>query len=104
MVGSKRRIDESRDFFLAQDRRKVRCSFRIGSLGDAPGLFESLDVEKPQCCEAVPNGTRRQLLLLKQLGLVFADMPQSQAVRRTVESSREIFDCADVVACGMLRV
>ena len=48
MVGSERRIDELRDFFLAQDRRKVKCSFRIGSLGDAPGLLESLGVEEPQ--------------------------------------------------------
>jgi len=30
MVGSERRIDESRDFFLAQDRGKVKRSFRIG--------------------------------------------------------------------------
>jgi len=35
MVGSERRIDEPRDFFLAQDRRKVQGPFRIGSLGDA---------------------------------------------------------------------
>src|SRR5882724_9748840 len=104
MVRSERRIDESRDFFLAQNRRKVQCSFRIGSLGDAPGLFESLDVEKPQRRETVFNGTRLQLPLLKQLGLVFANMSQAQTVRRTVESPREILDCADVVACGMLRV
>src|SRR6267378_1568161 len=59
MVGSKSRIDELRDFFLAQDRRKVKWSFRIGSLGDAPALLESLDVEKPQRREAVIHGTRR---------------------------------------------
>src|SRR6266404_942193 len=104
MVGSERSIDELRDFFLAQDRRKVKWSFRIGSLGDAPVLFESLDVEKPQCREAVIYGTRRQLVLLKQLGLVFTNVPQAQTVRRTVESSSKIFDCADVIACGMLRV
>src|SRR4029077_18208033 len=45
-----------------------------------------------------------QLLLLKQLGLIFANVPRAQAVRRTVESSSKIFECADVVACGMLRV
>jgi len=97
MVGSERRIDESRDFFLAQDRRKVQYSFRIGSLGNAPGLFESLEVEKTQSCQAVRNGARRELSLLKQLGLVFTNVPRAQAVRRAVESSREIFDCADVV-------
>src|ERR1700686_5602775 len=104
MVGSERSIDELRDFFLAQDRRKVQCSFRIRSLGDAPGLFESLDVEKPQRREAVIHGTRRQLLLLKQLRLVFTNVSQAQTVGRTVESSSKIFDCADVIACGMLRV
>src|SRR3984893_17896154 len=104
MVGSERSIDELRDFFLAQDRRKVKWSFRIGSLGNAPVLFESLDVEKPQRREAVIHGTRRQLLLLKQLSLVLPNVPQAQTVRRTVESSSKIFDCADVIACGMLRV
>src|SRR6202171_4606052 len=83
MVGSERRVDELRDFFLAKDRRKVRCSFRIGSLGNAPGLFESLNVEKPQRRETAINGARRQLSLLKQLSLVFANMPQAQAVPRT---------------------
>src|SRR5260370_22692014 len=104
MVGSERSIDESRDFFLAQDRRKVKWSFRIGSFGNAPGLFESLDVEEPQRRETVINGARRQLSCLKQLSLVFTNMPQTQAVRPTVESSSKIFDCANVIACGMLRL
>src|SRR5258708_25262819 len=104
MVGTERRIDGSRDFFMAQDGRKVQCSLRIGSLGDAPGLFESLDVEKPQRREAVIHGTRRQLLLLKQLSLVFTNVSQAQTVRRTVESSREIFDCAEVIPYGIFRV
>ncbi|MGA8304420.1 MAG: hypothetical protein WB723_01995 [Candidatus Acidiferrales bacterium] len=104
MVGSERSIDELRDFFLAQDRRKVQCSFRIRSLSDAPGLFESLDVEKPQRREAVIHGTRRQLLLLKQLSLVFTNVSQAQTVGRKVESSREIFDCAQVITYGIFRV
>src|SRR5258708_10723358 len=104
MVGSERSIDELRDFFLTQDRRKVQCSFRIGSLGDAPGLFESLDVEKPQRREAVIHGTRRQLLLLKQLSLVFTNVSHAQTVRRTVESSSKIFDCADVIPYCIFRV
>src|SRR6266478_9947826 len=104
MVGSERRIDESRDFFLAQDRRKVKCSFRIGGLGNTPGFFESLDVEKPQRREAVIHGTRRQLLLLKQLSLVFTNVSQAQTVGRSVESSTKIFDCADVIPYGIFRV
>src|SRR5450755_3732716 len=36
MVGSARSIDESRDFFLAEDCGQATGLFRIGSLGDAP--------------------------------------------------------------------
>ena len=35
-------------FFLAEDQRKVKWSFRIGSLGDAPAFLERLDIEKTQ--------------------------------------------------------
>src|SRR5437879_4369106 len=95
-------IDQSRDFFLAEDRWEVTLLFGIGSLCDAPGLLESLNVEKPQGREAVGHCTRRQLALLKQLGLVFANVPRAQTVRRAVEASGKVFDCEDVVACGML--
>src|SRR6266850_156734 len=104
MERSARGIDESRDFFLAEDRWEAVGLFRIGSLGDAPGLLESFDVEEPQRRQAVRNCTRRQLPLLKQLGLIFANVSRAQAIRRKVESSSKIFHCADVVACGMLRV
>ena len=58
MVGGERRIDESREFLLAQNRRKAKGSFRIGSLRDAPGFPESLDVEEPQGRQIVRNGAR----------------------------------------------
>src|SRR5215470_17718837 len=45
MEGSASGIDEACDFFLAEDRWKVMVLFRIGSLGDAPGFLERLDVE-----------------------------------------------------------
>ena len=59
MEGSASGIDESCDFFLAKDRWKVMVLFRIGSLGDAPGFLERLDVEKAQSRQVVRNGTRR---------------------------------------------
>src|SRR6266481_2543580 len=37
------------------------------------------------------------------MGLVFANVPQAQAIRRTVEVSSKIFDCADVMAYGIFR-
>jgi len=60
MEGSASGIDESRDFFLAEDHHwEVMVLFRIGSLGDAPGFLERLDVEKPQRTQTVRNGTRQ---------------------------------------------
>src|SRR5215831_9935806 len=103
MERSESSINESCDFFLTEDRRQAMALFRIGSFRNAPGLLECLDVEESQSRQADRNCTRRQLPLLKQLGLVFANVLQAQAVRWTVEVSSKIFDCADVVAYGMFR-
>src|SRR5882724_5421534 len=97
MESSARGIDESRGFFLAEDRWEAVGLFRIESLGDAPGFLESFDVEEPERCQAVRNCTRQQLPLLKQLGLIFANVSRAQAIRRKVESSSKIFHCADVL-------
>src|SRR5438876_2616947 len=97
-------IDQSYDFFLTEDRWDATLLFGIGSVRDTPSLFESLGVEEPQSRETVGHCTRGQLPLLKQLGLVFANVPRTQTVRRTLESPSKIFDGADVVACGILRV
>src|SRR5215469_1792040 len=70
-------IDESCDFFLTEDRRQAMALFRIRSFRNAPGLLECLDVEESQSRQAVRNCTRRQLLLLKQLGLILANVLQA---------------------------
>jgi hypothetical protein len=46
MQGRPCRIDEPRNFFLAQDRWHVKCFFRIGGLFDTPDFLESLGVEE----------------------------------------------------------
>ena len=66
-------------------------------------LLERLDVEKPQSRQTSPP-TRRQLPYVKQLGLIFTNVPRTQAVRGTVESSSKIFDCVDVVRMVFFRV
>src|SRR5207253_7080889 len=91
MKGSASRIDESRHFFLAHDRWNVPGSFRIGGLGCAPALLESLGIEEPQSRKIYRNGARRQLSLLEQFRLVFANLLGAQTVWRTLEASREIF-------------
>ena len=42
MVGSKRCIDELRDFFLAQDRRKMKWPFRIDTASPVPVIRENV--------------------------------------------------------------
>src|SRR6266478_3223816 len=37
------------------------------------------------------------------MGLVFANVPQAQAIRWTVEVSSKIFDCVDVMTYGIFR-
>src|SRR5713101_3006486 len=104
MEGIVSRIDESRYFFLAQDRWKVLGSFRIGGLGCAPALLESLGIEEPQSRKIYRNGARRQLALLEQFCLIFANLLQAQTVWRTLEASREIFHYTDVTAYGSFSV
>jgi hypothetical protein len=82
----------------------MKYLFRIGSLGDAPGFLESLNVEEPQGRQTLRNGARRQLPLLEQLGLIFANVFRAQTIGRTPESPREIFNSAKVTACGIFRV
>src|SRR6266404_4521501 len=91
MEGSARRIDESRHFFLAHDRGNMLGSFRIGGLGYAPAPLESLGIEEPKSCKIYRNGAWRQLSLLEQFRLVFANLLGAQAVWRTMEALREIF-------------
>jgi hypothetical protein len=51
MIRSQSCVDESRDFFPAEDRRKVKRSFRVGRLGDnipiTSTLFTSTHPKRP---------------------------------------------------------
>jgi hypothetical protein len=102
MQGRTSLIDQSRHFFLAQDRRQATRRFRVGGLFQTPGLLESFDVEESESRQALPNRGRCQLLFLEKLGLVFANMPRAQAVGGKMESSRKIFNGADVTTYGSL--
>src|SRR6202162_1510868 len=87
MIRSQSCVDESRDFFPAEDRRKVKSFFGIGRLRDAPGFLECLDVEKTQSCQSLRNRARRQLVLLEELGLIFTNVFRTQTIWRALESS-----------------
>src|SRR5208337_843433 len=74
MEGRASRIDEPRNFFLAQDRWHMKYFLRIGGLFDAPGLLESFRVEKSESRETLRHRVRRELPLPKQRGLIFTNV------------------------------
>jgi hypothetical protein len=59
MVRSPSGVDELRNFFLAEDRWKVKYPFRIRSLSNAPGLLQRLDVEESEGRQMSDNRVRR---------------------------------------------
>src|SRR6266581_4744152 len=59
MERSARRIDELRHLFLAENRGQAVRLLRIGSVSDAPGSLECLNVEKAQGAEMVRYRTGR---------------------------------------------
>ena len=68
------RIDESRHFFLAEDRWQVKSLLRIRRLGNAPGFLEGFRVEESESCKTLRHRVRRELPLVEQRGLIFADV------------------------------
>ncbi|SRR6266851_4090698 len=100
--GSRSGVDELRYFFLTENGGQTVAFLGIGSVGNAPWLFERLDVEKSQGAQMVCHRTGRQLLHCEELGLVLPNVLPTQAVRRRMEVLCESFDRADIVACGSL--
>src|SRR5258708_2093475 len=71
------RIDEPRNFFLAEDRWQVKGLLRIGRLGNAPGSLERFRVEESESCKMLRHRVRRELPLVEQRGLIFADVSRA---------------------------
>ncbi len=69
-------MEELRDFFPTKNRRQAMCLFWIGSVGQAPGSAQRLDVEKTQCCQTLRYRARR-FSFPKQLRLIFANVSRA---------------------------
>src|SRR5438445_5978757 len=102
--GSRRSIDELCYFFLAEDSGQAIALLGIGSVGNAPGPLERLDVEEAQGAEMVGHRTGSQFVQGEELGLVRADVLRSQVIGRAVEVLSEALDEANVTLCGSFRV
>src|SRR5215470_11044276 len=97
-------IDELGDFFLTENGGQAIALLGIGSVGNAPGPLERLDVEEAQGAEMVGHRTGSQFVHGEELRLVLADVPWSQAIGRAVEVLSKPLDQANVTLCGSLRV
>src|SRR5208283_2526549 len=104
MKGSQGRVDQTSDLLLTENDRQLQHFLGIGSFGHAPRPLECLDVEEAQGRQPLVHRIRRQLPLLKQCGLVLADVLRAQLFRRTVEIPGEMFDGANVTIDGGLSV
>ncbi len=91
-------------FFLTENNGQAIALLGIGSVGNAPGPLERLDVEEAQGAEMVGHRTGSQSVHGEELRLVLADVPRSQAIGRAVEVLGEPLDEANVTLCGSLRV
>lgn len=74
MKGSQGGVDQASDLFLTENHGQAECLFRIRSFRHAPGLLERLDVEETQRRQSLVHRVRRQLPLLEQRGLIFANV------------------------------
>ena len=102
--GSRRSIDELCNLFLTENLREAMALLGIGSVGNAPGPFERLDVEEAQGAEMIGHRTGSQFVHGEELSLVLADVLRSQAIGRAVEVLGEPLDEANVTLCGSLRI
>ena len=102
--GSRRSLDELCYFFLTENGGQAIALLRIGSVGNAPGPLECLDVEEAQSTEMVGHRTGSQFVHGEESGLVLADVLRVQAIGRAVEVLSEALDEANVTLCGRLRV
>src|SRR5271166_5381843 len=104
MKMSQGRVDQTSDLLLTENDRQLQHFLGIGSFGHAPGSLEGLDVEEAQRRQPLVHRIRRQLPLLKQRGLVLADVLRAQLIGGTVEVPGEVFDGVNVTIDGGLSV
>jgi len=85
-------VDQTRDFFLAEDAGQLPGALRIGQELAELMATQRAHEEEPQCGHVVLDRSRAELELREQIGLVAAQMIRTELVRRLVEVLGEPFD------------
>src|SRR5436309_3482763 len=88
-----RRIDQPRDFFRCQDRRKpagMPRSVRIRQILSHRRALECPHVEEPQRGYTVGHSAHTQLSLLQQMNLVLPNLVRTEMVQTLVNKAPEL--------------
>ena len=98
-------VDQTRDFFLAEDVGQLPAHLRIGQELAELMATERAHEEEPQCGHVVLDRSRAEFSFPEQIGLVAAQMIRTELVRRLAEVLCEPLDETQIAprrACGVV--
>jgi len=95
-----RRLNQARNFFLAEYPGEVTQLLRIGRLGDAPVPLQHVNVEEPQRRQPQDDGVRTELQLREQHRLILANVFRAKLIGWTAKVSAEMLNTVQVGADG----
>jgi hypothetical protein len=75
-------------------------SLRCNRVGWESALQDAAK-EEPQCCNAIHNRPYCKLSFMQQMSLPLANVVRAELIRRFRKVSCELFDRAEVTACGL---
>src|ERR1035441_7234807 len=100
MKGGIRRLNQSRDFFLAEYPGKVPHLLRIRRLGDAPVALQDVNIEEPKRRQPHNYGVRTVLQLGEEHRLILANILWAKLIGRAPEILAEVRYAVQVGADG----
>src|SRR5260370_3482624 len=98
------RVDELRHFLGTQDLRKFAMPFGSRNIFEQITSLQSLDIEKAERGNVLLYSAGIQLPLLKQVGLILAQVLRAELVGRLMEMAGEFLDDPYVGSYGTLSV
>ncbi len=94
------RVNQARDFFWTKHGWQFARALGEGNLIEQVGSPKGLDEQEAQSRSPDLDGPGRQLPIPKQMHLVLADMARAQALGRTMEVLRKVFNRMEIAMCG----
>jgi len=94
------RVDEVRDFLGTQDLRELARAFGPGDIFEQITTLQRLDIEEAERGHMLLDSARVQLFLLKQVGLILAQVLRTELIGRLVKMVGEFLDDSNVSLDG----